>query len=370
MKKSLLVLIASSILLVQGCIYHGYGPEGERIPCDPACAQDPDCRQSCALDNDAGQVLDDAAANEDPQVDEQANNDEDNTGDVEASQDPASIDSDGDGLNDNDEAACNTNPDLPDTDGDGVMDGDEDPDGDGVSNADEIAAGSDPADGLSYPEPAADRDGDGLNDEDEAACNTNPDLADTDGDGVLDGDEDPDGDGLSNADEIAAGSDPAHADAAEQADEAGLDDTGADETGADETGSDTTGSDETQDPSTDDVGNPSDATADNADEVEQDWSECENTCAGADDYPYCFSECTGHPVSCTANSCGDWDCEVLPDDGSGHCSGDGFCGGDIGDTNISVDCSSLDQHQARGSLILLLLGLLIVPARRFGKSRS
>jgi len=37
---------------------------------------------------------------------------------------------------------------------------------------------------------------------------TNPGLADTDGNGILDGDEDSDGDGFSNVEEVQHGSDP------------------------------------------------------------------------------------------------------------------------------------------------------------------
>jgi hypothetical protein len=53
-----------------------------------------------------------------------------------------------------------------------------------------------------------DRDGDGLSDDDEDRCGTEPDVADTDGDGVGDADEDNDGDGASNGDECDGGTDP------------------------------------------------------------------------------------------------------------------------------------------------------------------
>lgn len=53
-----------------------------------------------------------------------------------------------------------------------------------------------------------DTDGDGLLDAGEATFGLDPNDADQDGNGVLDGQDDWDGDGLSNADEIAAGSSP------------------------------------------------------------------------------------------------------------------------------------------------------------------
>ncbi len=82
-----------------------------------------------------------------------------------------------------------------DTDGDGLLDAwemaefgslDQDPgddgDGDGLSNKGEFEAGSSPT--------AADSDSDGLNDGDEVLVHgSNPVLSDTDGDGVTDGDE-------------------------------------------------------------------------------------------------------------------------------------------------------------------------------------
>jgi len=70
-------------------------------------------------------------------------------------------------------------PTLTDTDGNGIIDGDEDLDGDGLSNADEVAAGSDLTNG--------DSDGDGLSDFDEVNIHgSDPNNADTDNDGLSD----------------------------------------------------------------------------------------------------------------------------------------------------------------------------------------
>jgi hypothetical protein len=90
----------------------------------------------------------------------------------------ARTDSDGDGLyNDDETSVYHTNPNVADTDGDGTGDGEE------------VYLGTDP---LAPGAPAAgsDRDGDGLFDVDESKTyGTNPDVSDTDGDGVGDGDE-------------------------------------------------------------------------------------------------------------------------------------------------------------------------------------
>lgn len=84
--------------------------------------------------------------------------------------------------------------------------GDADPDGDGLTNREEKQLGTNPR--------AADTDGDGLSDGDEVKKDsTNPLKADSDGDGLSDGDEilkyhtdpmkaDTDGDGLNDGDEI------------------------------------------------------------------------------------------------------------------------------------------------------------------------
>jgi hypothetical protein len=94
----------------------------------------------------------------------------------------------------------------------GIDDSAEDPDADGLTNLQEFERGTNPQ--------LADTDGDGLNDGDEVLVHmTNPLVADTDGDGLTDGEEvntygtnpllaDTDGDGISDGAELALGSDP------------------------------------------------------------------------------------------------------------------------------------------------------------------
>ncbi len=141
------------------------------------------------------------------------------------------LDSDGDGLSDFDEVNnYGTDPNNPDTDGDGYNDGNE------------VTIGSDPLNPCdpNPMNPVCDQDGDGLTNADEATNGTNPTNPDTDGDGVLDGEEvlgtddpstpyvptgtsdpldacdpintslacDTDGDGLNNGDEATNGTDP------------------------------------------------------------------------------------------------------------------------------------------------------------------
>ena len=125
------------------------------------------------------------------------------------------LDSDGDGLTDVEEEAAGTLPTLRDTDGDGVSD-----------NV-EILSGLDP---LTAEIPKAcenvnllaDQDLDGLTDCDELLLGTEPTLVDSDGDGMPDrlevvgsidyvapdAEADTDGDGVNNGDEIAQHSDP------------------------------------------------------------------------------------------------------------------------------------------------------------------
>ncbi len=91
------------------------------------------------------------------------------------------VDLDGDKLPDAIEASLGYDPTLADTDGDGIIDGLEDPDGDGVADCLEIVLGTDPAN--------PDTDADFLDDSQELDFRTNPTVADTDGDGIIDGEE-------------------------------------------------------------------------------------------------------------------------------------------------------------------------------------
>ncbi|HEX4954150.1 MAG TPA: carboxypeptidase regulatory-like domain-containing protein [Thermoanaerobaculia bacterium] len=116
----------------------------------------------------------------------------------------AYADADFDRLSDADEAARGTDPNLPDTDGDGLLDGFE------------VTWGFDP---LAGGDGVGDPDADGLNNLGEQTARTLPTVADTDGDGALDGQEvgagsnplvqDTDGDGLTDGEELNAwGSSP------------------------------------------------------------------------------------------------------------------------------------------------------------------
>lgn len=119
----------------------------------------------------------------------------------------ASGDFDGDGLTNAEEFSLGTDPTLADSDGDGLSDGDE-----------VHTRNTDPS--------KADTDGDGLSDGDEIKIyKTDPNNVDTDGDGLSDGQEvnvyktdpakaDTDGDGKSDGVEIALGVDPLVADPA------------------------------------------------------------------------------------------------------------------------------------------------------------
>ena len=89
---------------------------------------------------------------------------------------PLEADTDGDGLDDGQELAIGTDPLSADTDGDGFMDGWE------------VCFGTDPFD-PGEPIPEGDPDGDGLDNLAESQLGTNPFSADTDGDGISDGEE-------------------------------------------------------------------------------------------------------------------------------------------------------------------------------------
>ena len=124
-------------------------------------------------------------------------------------------DADFDGLTNDEEAALGTDPDNSDTDADSVRDGQE------------VTDGSDPLDACDPDNTvdSCDRDNDGLENFLELAIGTDPDNPDTDGDGVIDGEDplaldicypstafgqcDSDYDGLTNDQEAAAGTNPA-----------------------------------------------------------------------------------------------------------------------------------------------------------------
>ncbi len=143
--------------------------------------------------------------------------------------DPRLNDTDGDTLSDALELLIGTSPRLADSDRDGLSDGDElrryltdplDPDTDrnescyegGIPDGKEVMLGLDPLDGRDD-FPIRDRDSDGLSDTYEIIIGTDPFVSDSDGDGLLDGEEvhiygtDPldkhsDDDGLTDGDEV------------------------------------------------------------------------------------------------------------------------------------------------------------------------
>lgn len=115
---------------------------------------------------------------------------------------PVNSDTDGDGLPDSEEVLCyNSNPLAVDTDGDGLLDGNEtllglnpisgDSDCDGMPDGWELASGLNPLadDADDDLDPVANGFGDGLSNWNEYVLGTNPLNADTDGDGLLDGEE-------------------------------------------------------------------------------------------------------------------------------------------------------------------------------------
>ena len=105
---------------------------------------------------------------------------------------PSDYDSDHDGVNDADEKAAGLDPHNPDTNGDGILDGDEDSDGDGIPNKNESDTKKP---GIT------DKDGNGKSDITEGTdANGNPTSPkDSDGDGISDDkDTDLDNDGKPN----------------------------------------------------------------------------------------------------------------------------------------------------------------------------
>lgn len=134
---------------------------------------------------------------------------------LDATEADAELDFDNDGLFASEEFAAGTDPCVADSDADGLTDGDEltrgtdallaDSDLDGLNDGEEVALGTDPL--------SADGDGDGLTDAVEVALDcVDPNLADTDFNGVADPQEDCDLDNLTNADELALGTDPSNPD--------------------------------------------------------------------------------------------------------------------------------------------------------------
>ncbi|MCF6239028.1 MAG: hypothetical protein L3J79_09535, partial [Candidatus Marinimicrobia bacterium] len=186
----------------------------------------------------------------------------DNAAEFAAGSNPNNADTDGDGLSDGDEVnVYSTDPTSSDTDTDSLLDGWEvqygldplvggffsddgrfgDPDDDGLANVTEQSAGTDPnnadtdGDGLpdnwerDYSDPlvadtdtSLDADGDGLDTLAESIAGSDPNNVDTDGDGLSDGDEvnihgtdptkaDSDNDGLPDGWEVDNGLDPVDA---------------------------------------------------------------------------------------------------------------------------------------------------------------
>jgi|GEM_PF-5195018 len=140
--------------------------------------------------------------------------------------DPNDPDSDDDGVLDGEEVALGTDPLSTDSDGDGLTDGEEENNVDDPSTTAVPSAVSSPTDACD-PDPsvdACDQDNDGLTNTEEAAAGTSPTIADTDGDGHLDGVEvtdgvsdplvitsvpaDADGDGVPDSVETTASTDP------------------------------------------------------------------------------------------------------------------------------------------------------------------
>jgi len=102
----------------------------------------------------------------------------------------SSLDPDKDGLTNAIEAKLGTNPNIADTDGDGILDGIEDFNKNGIV---------DKTIGLA---------GKTTNRTTGSISETNPIVADTDGDGLKDGSEDTDADGLTNSSESEASTSP------------------------------------------------------------------------------------------------------------------------------------------------------------------
>ncbi|MDC3330488.1 BspA family leucine-rich repeat surface protein, partial [Flavobacteriaceae bacterium] len=172
------------------------------------------------LDTDGDGIGDNA--DEDDDGDGQSDEEEIANGTDPLVANPRPGDSDGDGLadvidpDDDNDGVADTLDRFPldpnessDNDGDGVGDNeDTDDDNDGFTDQQENNVGTDPKDPTSMPE---DRDNDKLPDLSEQAIGTDPNNPDTDGDGVIDGEDDypkdpnyqydTDGDGIPNKDD-------------------------------------------------------------------------------------------------------------------------------------------------------------------------
>jgi Bacterial TSP3 repeat len=162
--------------------------------------------------------------------------------DEDADLEDPDADSDRDGLTNGQELELGTDPENPDSDGDGIIDGADFGDfpGDDIGcEADFDCPGTPCIEGRCEGGDRQDSDQDGLSDEDEYALGTDPYNPDTDGDGVLDsqdedtfngggGDIDSDGDSLSDHDEAIFGTDPYNPDT----DGDGIDDSNDPDTGS------------------------------------------------------------------------------------------------------------------------------------------
>mgnify|MGYP001579364964 FL=1 len=116
-------------------------------------------------------------------------------------------DIDKDGLTNITEFNVTTNPTIADTDKDNVIDGD-DPNPLLKQDADSDGLADDWEEFYSVTSPFSDDDLDGLSNFVEYLLNLNPLSSDSDKDGVSDDEEDSDGDGVSNIQEILDGTDP------------------------------------------------------------------------------------------------------------------------------------------------------------------
>jgi hypothetical protein len=182
--------------------------DGLTDPEEQALGTDPDSEDS---DGDGLSDYDEITTHDTDPVDPDTDDDGLNDGtELDLGTDPTDADSDDDGVGDGDELDYGTNPLDPDSDDDGLSDEDEylcnsdpasdpnDRDGDGRRDEDEGVGDFDQDGKPSWCDD--DDDGDGLPTREEPGCGSDPDIADTDGDGILDGDEsctdDSDGDGI------------------------------------------------------------------------------------------------------------------------------------------------------------------------------